>query len=208
MQSEGRVGPIPAADGAVETVRLGKTLETITGDAHGRYFEAVSRGNVFFVADQTGKTVPAGLSASPTTVTLFNPKNSGINAAILFAAIDFIVAFAAGAAVWLAANTDPTAAAASGTAAVPVNALLGSTKTPTVKAFTAATLPAAPVAIAQLGAGLTGAITTAPVSQPFYREFAGGLVLGPGAALSFQASTVGGAAAAFGEWAWEEVAIV
>jgi hypothetical protein len=207
LELEQFVGPRTEADGHTDgPVRISKFGAAVTQDAHGRYYEAVSRGNVYFVADQSGKTVPAGLSVSPTTVTLFNPKNSGVNGIIMYAAIDFIVAFAAGAAVWVAANSNIVAADVSGTIATPQNALIGSGKQATIKAFTAATLPAAPVAIAQLGAGLTGAITTAPTQQPFYREFAGGLILGPGGALSFQASTAGGASGALGEWGWEEVA--
>jgi hypothetical protein len=203
-----QAGPRLVSDGSENKVRGGRTGEIIVSDAHGRHYEATSRGNVFFVADQTGKTVPAGLSASPTTVTLFNPKLSGVNVALISASIDFIVAFAAGSAVWLGANVNPAAADVTGTAAVPVNALVGSGKKSSILAFTAATLPAAPIAICQLGAGLTGAITTAPVSQTFSREFAGSIVVGPGGALSFQASTAGGASGGFGEFCWEEVPLL
>lgn len=201
-----QVGPRQGlGDGTENIIRSGRTGEVATVDAHGRYYEAASRGNVFFVADQTGKTVPAGLSASPTTVTLNNPKGSGVNAAILYAYIDFIVAFAAGSAVWIAANSDPSAANTTGTVATSVNALIGSTRTATVKAFTTATLPAAPVAICQLAAGITGAITTTPSTTAYGRDFGGALVIAPGGALSFQASTASGASGGLGEWCWEEI---
>jgi hypothetical protein len=147
------------------------------------------------------------LSASPTTVTLNNPVGSGVNGVIIYAGVTFIVAFAAGAIVWIGANTNSLAAATTGTAAVVRNCLLGSSNVPRIQAFTTATLPAVPVAVAVLGAGLTGAITTVPHAQTLGRFFGGSLIMAPGSALSFQASTASGASGAAGEWIWEEVAI-
>lgn len=47
LQDQGKVGPVQLADGAPTPFRSGKTGEQIVGDAHGRYFEASSRGKLF-----------------------------------------------------------------------------------------------------------------------------------------------------------------
>lgn len=203
----GKVGVRPGSDGNEEVLRLGRTTELIVGDAHGRYYEAVSRGNCFAVANQAGVATQAGLSATTPVLTLFNPKESGVNAVIMYAGAIFSVAFAAAAAVWLAANMNVAAADTTGTEATPRNLLLGNNKRASIQAFTAATLPAAPIAIAQLGVGLTGAITTVPTGAPIGRWFDGGVILKPGSAVSIQTSTASGAAATFCEYIWEEVPI-
>src|SRR4051812_4292459 len=82
MQAEGRVGPIYAADGAVETARFGRTLEMIVGDAHGRYHEAVSRGFVFNAAN-TAAQATSTASATATGLILSNPSGSGKMLSIL-----------------------------------------------------------------------------------------------------------------------------
>ena len=60
---------------------------------------------------------------------------------------------------------------------------------PGVGVAAVATLPAAPVAIGQLGAQLTGAITTAPIVRPFERWYNGALRVAPGYNFSVQTST-------------------
>jgi hypothetical protein len=182
-----------------------------TADAHGRYLDAVTRGNMYGACQFAGTTIPAGLSASPTTLTLYNPAGSGKNAVILFASVTFLVAFAAASIIALAVSPTSQQAAVSGTAVVPINLLVGSQGQAVVKAFTTATLPSAPAAgstVAIMGAGLTGAITTTPAAVVMSREFAGSLVLAPGTALSFQASTASGASGAAAEFIWEEVPVL
>lgn len=207
MQISGIVGPKVAGDGSEFVLRGSKDGGQIVQDGHARYQEAVYRGSVYAAANQTGVVTQAGLSATTPVLTLANPAGSGKLGVLWFAGAIFSVAFAAAAAVWLAANTNPAAAAVTGTAATVRNLLLGASATPALLALTAATLPAAPVAIAQLGIGLTGAITTAPTGLPIGRWFDGGIVLGQGSAISIQTSTASGAAATFCEYIWEEIAV-
>ena len=49
---EGQVGPQTAFDGMETPPRLGKSAEQIVTELHGRYYEQVYRGNVFFAAAQ------------------------------------------------------------------------------------------------------------------------------------------------------------
>ncbi len=179
-------------------------LETATMDAHARYQLAVSQGNCFMVADQSGAQMPAGLSASPVNVTLFNPKGNNKFGVLWYAGLTSIVAPAAAATIWVASNSNVAAAATTGTVANPQNCQAGNQNRSTISVFTTATLPAAPIAIAVLGALLTGAITTITQAAALSRWFDGSVLILPGASLSFQASTQSGAAGTFGEWIWEE----
>jgi hypothetical protein len=152
-------------------------------------------------------TSQAGLSATTPVLTLYNPLNSGVYAVLLYAGAVFPVAFAAAADVWLAANLDTSKAAVTGTAAVAYNLLLGSSGASKCSPLLAATLPAAPVAIAQLGVGLTGAITTIPSRDPIGRWFNGGIILAPNTAISIQTSTASGSSGMLCEFVWEELTI-
>ena len=141
--------------------------ETVTVDGHARFQQAVLAGNAFWCATQTAGTSQAGLSATTPVLTLYNPKGNNKAAVLWYAGASFIVAFGAGSAVWIAANINVAAAAVSGTAvsgvtaaAIVTNAQLGNGAFPTCIPLTAATLPAAPVAVRQLASGLTGAVSS------------------------------------------------
>lgn len=191
--------------GAVNTARglFDNTLGV--ADTHGKYQEAVLRGNVFISSNQSGVTTQAGLSATTPVLTLANPKGNNKFAVVWYAGVIFTVVNGAAAVAWLAANINNAAAAVTGTVATFSNALLGNTNSPSCQILTAATLPAAPIAIATLGAGLTGAITTIPYQLAMSRWFDGALILTPGSAISFQTSTASGTSSTFGEMIWEEI---
>lgn len=182
---------------------------TLVNNLGAKYQEAVLSSNVFSVCNQSGITTQAGLSATSPALTLYNPTGSGINAVILYAGCTNSVAFAAASVIWLGANINIAAAAA--VTGTPTTAhscgMLGNAKNPTIKPFLAATLPTAPIAIATLGVGLTGAITTTPQIPIIGRWFDGTLILAPGSALSFQTSTASGTSGFFGEFVWFETDI-
>lgn len=207
MILEQEIGPVGFVANRNETAFRGdSTAATVVQAAHGKYREASSRGNTYIASSQTGQTTAAGLSATPATIALFNPKNSGVNLSVLYAGCVFTVAFAAAAVVWLGLSDNPAAADVTGTAATVRNTLIAN-KTGSGKAFTAPTLPAVPVAGPILGLGVTGAITTAPSEPEMGRDFDGSIEIPPGCAVSFQTSTASGASAFFGEIIWEEIPI-
>ncbi len=74
------------------------------------------------------------------------------------------------------------------------------------QALLAATLPAAPVAVGLLGAGVTGAITVQMTVNPIERWYNGALIFTPGTNLSIQTGVASGASGTFCEYIWEEVA--
>lgn len=205
---DGQVGPRAVSDGSENPIRTCRTGEQAVSDAHPRFYEPTARGNLYSVANQAGITTQAGLSATTPALTLYNPAGSGVNAVIIYAGFVATVAFAAASVVWLGVNTNIVAAVVTGTATTAHrNNLLGNTASPKIQPLLAATLPAAPVAVASLGVGLTGAITTLPSMQTIGRYFDGSLILSPGSTLSFQTSTASGASGFFGELIWEEVSI-
>ena len=201
---EGKYGP---QSGSPMSARMDKDGSLAVVKSHGRHFEPTSRGDVFWVANQTGASSAAGLSATSPALTLYNPPGSEVNASIVFAGVEFLATFAAAAVVWVAVGTNPIAAAVTGTATTAHRkGRLGNQAQPKIRLLLGADLPAAPVAICSLGVGLTGAITTAPRAQSMGRYFDGSLILGPGANLSIQTSTSNGDT--YCTFAWEEIPIL
>lgn len=169
--------------------------------------KAVAKGRVYSVCNQTGVTSQAGLSATTPVLTLANPAGSGVKGRLWFAGASFVVAFSAGAVVLLAAGTNAAAAAVTGTKTTTHRkGRLGglSDQGNAIQPFLAATLPAAPVGIAILGCGLTGAITVAPTAPMLGRWFNGAIEIMPGTNISIQTTTASGASGTVCEYIWEE----
>lgn len=170
--------------------------------------KAVEEGRVYMVANQAGVTSQAGLSATTPVLTLYNPLGSGVKGKLHYVGCIFTVVFAAIAAVYVAVGTDVQSAAVTGTLTTAHRRTrLGSTLAHgnTIQPLLAATLPAAPVAVALLGAGLTGAVNLLPNTQPLGRWFNGSIELMPGTNLSIQTSSASGASGTWCEYIWEEV---
>lgn len=197
-KDDGSIVPGMCSDGGI--------LRTVPGQSP--FYDLVKNGRVFAVANQTGVTTQAGLSATTPALTLYNPAGSGVNAALLYAGCTLLVANAAAAAIWLAANTNVVASAVTGTPTTAHRNLLLGGGAPAIVPMTAATLPAAPVGIDLLGSGLTGAITTLPGQTMYEKWYNGLIVLQPGTAISIQTSTASGATSMFCSYIWEEVPIL
>ena len=201
----GAANPGQVTAGQSLGVRLNRLGALSTSQSQGTYQDAVDRGFVFGVCNQSGITTQAGLSATTPALTLFNPPSSGVNMCLWYAGATFSVAFAAASAVFVAVNTNTAAAVVTGTATTAHrNMKLGAASNPACVPLLAATLPAAPVALCLLGTGLTGAITTVPSVTPLGRWFDGSVILTPNSAVSIQTSTASGASATFCEYIWEE----
>jgi hypothetical protein len=206
-QLQGTIGAVTGtAAGQSHAARMNRSGGWLTAPVSARFQEAVLRGNCFTVANQAGVVSQAGLSATTPVLTLYNPAGSGKNAVLWYAAASFGVANAAAATVWLAANTNTAAAAVTGTLTTTHrNCLLGSANNPAVTPLLAATLPAAPVGIAMLGIGLTGAITVETTAKLIGGWLDGSIVIGPNTAVSIQTSTASGALGLWCSYMWEEI---
>lgn len=171
-------------------------------EAHGRYADAVARGNCYTVSDTAFHTQPAGLSTAPICVSLYNPIGSGVFLSLIYAAANEGVAWPAASIVWVGVN--PAGSAATTGTKLATQNCNGSGGQGKVQGLTTATLPATPTILADLGVGLTGAITV-QTQAGMYRWFDGVIGVGPGGALSIQCSTVSGTNGLAVTWIWEEV---
>ena len=152
--------------------------------------EAVARGNVWAGANQTTVTTQAGLSGTTPALTLAALMAGGKRVKIWYVSAVGLVGAAAAAAVWAAMGGSGIADPSTTTNGTVRNMKTGAAALPGgVGLYSVATLPATPVAIGQLGAQLTGAITVAPVVAPFERWYNGSLWLAPGFNFSIQSST-------------------
>lgn len=203
---QGTVTQATASDGESRAVTMTRGLGLHVAHAQSAFQDAVERGRVYAVCNQAGITTQAGLSATTPALTLYNPLGSETNLVVWYAGITDLVAYAAAAAIWAAVGTNTAAAAVTGTLTTAHrNLKLGLSSNPVARTFLAATLPAAPVGICLLGAGLTGAITTVPSVATLGRWFNGALILTPGTNLSIQTSTASGTNSSLCEFIWEEV---
>jgi hypothetical protein len=104
----GQVGPQTIADGVTsQPLRQGRLADLIVSELHGRFYEQVSRGNVYSIGCQltalSAATILLTASAQP-IVGIWNPPTSGVNLIPLQAAlvdeINNVTSVALGAFVW------------------------------------------------------------------------------------------------------------
>lgn len=151
---------------------------------------AVERGNVYVAANQTTVATAAGLSATTPALTIANRVGSGKIVRVWYVSASGLVAATAAAQIWATLGGYSATAVTETTAATVRNMKTGDASMPPgVACLAVATLPAAPVAIGQLGAQLTGIITTVPVVAPFERWYNGALRIAAGYNFSIQSST-------------------
>jgi len=206
----GFVGPSnPAADGSPVPVRLGRNGELIIGNGHGKYHEQVARGKCYHAAMQAGASLGTALTATAVTLTLYNPANSGVLLSLIHANVAITtVPGGAGTAIYaLAINANPLAAApTAATPAVVRNCLLGSAAGVGL-AYTAATLPAAPVIARVIPGGIYWA-TAAAAAAPMVAEdwVDGSIVLAPNTAVTIQG--IGVASSGIASMMWEEIPLL
>ena len=188
---KGAVGPYRVASGVESPIRLGQDSETIVTELHGKYYESSLRGNVFHATMTAGVIFPAVAATAANVMTLANPAGSGKNVSLI--SFDMVVttinATVATGAYALNVNTNVIAAAVTGTAIVPVPALIGSNSLPVAKPLSTSTIPAAPTIWWPFGYKETGGVVTAlPISgvSSFHIDFDGLGILSPGTCITPQ----------------------
>lgn len=207
MFNEGIVGPQNQTDSVVAKARFGKQGEQMASELHGRYYEQTYRGNVFS-GSIVGQVTTVGLATTYTGLCLSNPVSSSRNLVLLKAGFSFLVAFSAAAHVGLMTGYNGTTNV---THTTPVTVrsqfFIGSAAAASGLLDSAATLPTAPTVNEILGSGLTGAITTTPLTGPSNIDLGGSLILPPGAYCAFYTSTASGTASGAFSFTWEEVPV-
>ena len=209
MISELRVqrSELNMGDGMVAPVRGDNTGAMMVQYAHGRYQDAVRRGNVFMVTNSAAQALSLN-STTATGIILWNPPNSAKNLVFLEAMIALGSLPAGVALALLTGGSQP--AVPTGTATTNVgngilNALVGFGNKSVASVYSAATLTTAQIQrILPLATAATVAASTS--FPPFAKdEISGALIVPPGNAISLQCLTT--AITVIGQLTWEEVPI-
>ena len=191
MKISGIVGPSPVTDGSPAELRFGNARELIVATGHGKYAEAVKRGNVY-----TGGTAATGVAPGTAIGTtagfaLHNPLGSKVGLSVLRATMGYVSGtMGAGVVHWLA-NVNTQLALPTGTAITLYNAAIGARTTPTGLAFTTATI-ATPLILRPF-ASLTALLaTTADSLYQISEDVDGEFFVLPGGTLSLHATAAAG----------------
>ena len=192
MLAEVKTGMIQAGDGSVNVARAGRFGEVITGEAVGKYYEMSKQGRVFCASQQAGAVMGVSLTATAVTVTLFNPSGSGVNLSLLQTSIAFTALQTTTTTTEVlvyAVNPDPSSAIPTGMTQLTVRpALIGAPYTSMGRAFSAATVPAAPVVVRifPLAAYCTSGTQLAESGLAATDYVDGAIVLAPNTAVTIQ----------------------
>ena len=211
MIIQGQVGPLASsaslASGTQPNLRQGNMGDMIVSELHGRYYENTYRRNQFWASNPTGVTTTATTSGSTTAIVginISNPINSPVNLVLNKVGYAFTVAFTAAADIALGVGYNSGTNVTHTTPLTVRNGYVGVGAAGYGLVDSSVTFPTAPNFIHALGAGLTGAITTAPYIQG-YLDLEGSIILPPGAYAGIFTTTAGGASGFFGSFGWEEV---
>ena len=190
---DGFVGYNQMADGnqAAALTRYARDGSLVVSEAHGKFYEQASRGNMYCALSASGGIALIAVAAN--IPTLWNPLGSGVNLELVRLQLGWV----SGACAPVALNWDflnPAGATvatgapiASATFITPVNCLVGAGKVSQAKfAAAAITFTANPAFFMPTGIGIgTGAPTVVP--SIISVDYDGQIVLPPGSALSLVA---------------------
>ena len=205
MIIEARVGPASLQDGVLREPRSAKTGELVTSDVHGKYYEAVSRGGVYFLA--AGAQTPtayAGAAGGTPLIAIHNPTGSGKNLSLLAVSIANRAAASAAGVVSFTIDGGPSALP-TGTTTLPTNMLSLVSGGAVAKGF--------------VNVALTGSTALVQILSPFtyywpaaaalmaagYIDIAGAIIVIPGNQIAIGATAALTSATWDVTMIWEEV---
>lgn len=217
LQLESQIGPATLADSQTETlIRKSRQNALVTTDAHGRYVEAVARGNTYALRTAIGGATIAAAGASPLAANtgapvlgIINPSGSGKNANVLSIIWEHVSGTpAAGSWSW-DEYISPATTSQTGTA--PTNLLtgrnVGSVMVGLVAQATTATVAAAvPKLLVPMGA-FAGAIAATAANLAGQWEPAGLITVAPGAIGGLAHPGAGTSHIIAVMIVWEEIAV-
>ena len=208
MISQGQVGPLAIsaslAPGSQNALRMGNMGEQLVSELHGHYYESAYRGSLYTVA-ATAQTTTAGTATTYVGLCLANPIGATVNLSIMRVGWTFTVVFANVSILGLMKGYSTSANVTLTVPITPSGAFRSSTGQ--AVAASSATLPVAPTVTTIIGAGLTGAVTTAPSTGPTIYELDGSILLPPGGYLCFYTSAVSAASSFSGSFLYAEVPV-
>lgn len=213
IEIQGAVGPQTVSDGAVARPRLGKTAEQIVTELHGKYYESSYRGNVFWATMSAGVIFPAPAATANNPITLYNPAGSGKNLVLI--SFDMVLTVIPGTPLTglygLYVNSNPIAAAVTGTALAAQSALIGGTAAAVARPLTTSTVPVAPTLLLPFGNKVTGEVAAVvPITglPAYHIDFDGKVILAPGTAITPQQTVADTTnATVLCAFCWEEIPV-
>lgn len=192
IQLQGQVGPQTLTDGALASVRLGKSAEIVQSPLHAHFYEMASRGNLFYGATASSGVAPGTSIGTTAAFALYNPAGSGKNLVVVRASLGYISGTLGAGTIYWCGNTNTVAAATTGTAITPVAGNLASQATSVGQPLTTATLPASPKVLFP-AFNLTALLATTAVQPYTVQDMPdGSLIVGPGSTLSLEGVAAAG----------------
>lgn len=219
MLIQGQVGQTAALDGTQTNLRQGRTGEIILSQAHGRYYEQTSRGQLFTLTlSATTTGIAAGnilgaAAAASTNFAIWNPIGSGFNLSITKVMVGLISGTLATGPLYHAViqTSNPTINTVS-TNGVAYNNLVGG-KSPVaryvaVAAGTALTGASAPVVLRTMNLTFSAAAFAAAAGASTLADLPDGdLIIPPGYGWVPQFSAAGTSVLNSYSVTWEEIPI-
>lgn len=211
MLSETKVGPQFNSDGALTSSRASKTGASVVTDAHGRYQEAVLRGNVYTLTVAAGAaTAFVGGAAGTPFVSIYNPAGSGKAAVLLQTTVAVHVA-ASAAGVVAFSIYGGVSAANTGTLTAPTNMYTlqksGSAMSCSSNAATTSTTAVTANGPIYNVGSYYWATAAASNLNPIIADIAGAVVVAPGNFVALGGSAALTSATYDVSLTWEEVII-
>lgn len=153
----------------------------------GNFYYPALNSTMFEASTSTAGVAPGTAIGTTGAFTLYNPKTSTRNLVVQQINMAYVSGTLGSGTVYLCANTNPAAAAVTGTSITPVCTNIGSTATAQATPFTTSTLPVSPTVVRGLWT-LTPMLATS-VFQPFALEeiTEGRYVIIPGCSLTLEA---------------------
>lgn len=182
--AEGIVGAQSRGDGSYSVQRMAKTGALVIAQAHGRYFEAASRGKLFTACVATSVAPGTALSTSP-AFQIYNPTGSGILVAIKKIYVGFVSGTLGAGYFVHSRNLAQPSAPTGGTAIVPAAALLNGARGIALP-NTGSTIAATSIAIRPSISA--GALVDSTAAAGFFMEdnVEGSIVIPAGVVYCFQ----------------------
>ena len=193
--------------GGVEAVpRLGKTGEFIFSQAHGKYYEAASRGRLFY-SHSAARAMSAPATAAIGNI-VWNPPGSGVNLSFCMASIIYLVDDADARAVDLCYSVQATVPGSVTVANASGPCLLGAVGVSNgkAKAYSIATILVAGTPILSLGEIGTAKLSLGTTLNLI--DLGGLIVCPPGYLVTLHCIAAAGTAGVTSDLVWEEVPII
>jgi hypothetical protein len=202
-----KCGPQILQNGMWRLARAGKECDTKFARYHGKYTEQSYRGNIFSACQTAGVTMATSGGTAP-SFAIYNPASSGKYLSLI--RLDGVVAsdpVVPAVLAWaVSVNSNPSAAATTGTAITAIPAIVGGTASAVGRPLTSATLPVAPT-LFRVFVQYENLKTLLPNTPGFFIDFDGTCLLAPGCTASVgQTGSTDGTPVIFG-LIWEEILI-